>query len=149
MTITASTLGEWEFGVDRVATVGAHSREPLGGADTCTCNGCRNFVAARERVFPAPFLVLLDSLGIDWRKDGEASLYGPTSSGLYLYGGWFHFVGTLDKTGDFPMVPMGDRFKVWLCRDNAPPLATMKDLPRVQLEFEAEVPWVLSEDAPV
>ena len=149
MTVTVSTLGEWEFRVDRAATVDAHSREPHGRADPCTCNGCRNFVAAREQVFPAEFLALLDSLGIDWRKDGQVYLGGRLESGLYSYGGWFHFVGALDTTGDFPVVSMGESLKVWLCRGNAPPLATMKNLPRVQLEFAAEVPWVLNEDAPV
>jgi hypothetical protein len=143
-----NSFGEWEFQVDRAATVDAHAREPQGGADTCTCNGCRNFVVARDSVYPDEFLSLLESLGIDYRKDGEVYLNGPLESGFYSYGGWFHFVGSLDKTGDFSAVSMGVDFKVWLCRSCAPPLSTMKDLPRVQLEFLAEVPWVLDEDAP-
>lgn len=88
-------------------------------------------------------------MGIDWRKDGEVHLNGRLESGLYSYGGWYHFVGSLDKTGDFPVVSMGERFKVWLCRADAPPLTSLKSLPRVQLEFLAEVLRVLNEDAPV
>lgn len=42
-----------------------------------------------------------------------------------------------------PVAFAGDRAR------RPPPLAIMKNLPRVQMEFEAELPWVLNEDAPV
>lgn len=66
--------------------------------------------------------------------------------GQHDYGGWFHFVGSLDRTGDFAPVDFGDGFTAWLSRRGAPALPALKDLPLVQLEFHAtHVPWGLCE----
>src|ERR1700678_2160382 len=141
--------GEWEFTCDRSATAAAYSGATAGGADTCTCDGCRNFVVVRDRVYPQTFVLFLKSLGVDPHKDGEAYHTGEISPGNHHYGGWFHFVGSLEKTGDFPQVEMGPGFQVSLCRRCAPGLAVLKDLPLVQVEFQAErVPWVLEEERP-
>jgi hypothetical protein len=100
-----ATFGMWEFTNDRTATIDAYARIERGGSDTCSCIGCRNFVAARDNVYPSEFIALLNSLGIDSRKDGEVYHNAQLSPGRHDYGGWFHFVGTLEKTGDFPFVP--------------------------------------------
>ena len=99
---------------------------------------------ARERVFPPSFIDLLSALGIDPTKDGEIYHTARASPGKHLYGGWFHFVGSLEVTGDFPPVEMGDNFTVWMCRNSAPSLPELKGMPLVQLELSAEaVPWCL------
>jgi len=41
-------FGQWRYSVDRAATEAAYARERAGGTATCTCVGCRNFVAARR-----------------------------------------------------------------------------------------------------
>lgn len=140
------TFGEWRFTVDREATAAAYARAGLGGSDTCSCSSCRNFAVARERVYPPNFLALLASLGIDSCKDGEVYHNARLSPGRHHYGGWFHFVGSLDATGDFPAVPLAEGFAVWLCHRHAPALAALRGLSLVQLEFVAEnVPWLLQE----
>lgn len=142
-------FGEWEYSPDRDATILAYGQAERGGVDTCDCNGCRNFRTARERVFPAAFLTLLDQLGIDPRKDGEVYRAGRLATGCHAYGGWYHFIGTLDKTGDFAAVDLGSNFKVWMCHASAPRLASLKDKSVVQLEFSTEtVPWLLDEPEP-
>ncbi|MBC8037637.1 MAG: hypothetical protein H7X89_10525 [Rhizobiales bacterium] len=101
---------------------------------------------ALPKVYPAPFLALLDELGIDPRKDGEVFHYNRNSPGQHSYGGWFHFVGTLDRTGDFPPVDLAEGFSALMCRASAPRLAPLENLSVVQLEFHAEtLPWLLSE----
>lgn len=138
-------FGEWEFTCDRSTTVDAYSRATAGGADTCTCNGCRNFVLVRDRVYPQSFVAFLESVGVDPHKDGEAYHTGEISPGNHHYGGWFHFVGSLGKTGDFPEVEMAPGFRVSLCRRHAPALPPLKDFSLVQVEFQVErVPWVLA-----
>jgi hypothetical protein len=103
-------------------------------------------VTVRDRVFPAAFLQLLESLGIDPHKDGEAYHNGQLAPGRHAYGGWFHFVGSLDRTGDFAAVDFGDGFSAWLCSRSAPALEALRGQPLVQLEFHAEnVPWGLAE----
>ena len=142
-------FGAWHFSLDRAATVDAYERVPAGGTGTCTCNTCRNFAAARERIYPAAFLALLKELGVDPKKDGEAYHLGRTAPRLHHYGGWFHFVGSLDVTGDFAPVDYGGGFTSWMCRSSAPGLESLKNVPTVQLGFLAErVPWVLDEVEP-
>jgi len=142
-------FGEWQFTLDREATVGAYAKEEAGGSDTCTCIWCRNFRLVRDRVYPPAFLAFLDSVGIDPKKDGEIYHNGELLPGAHFYAGWFHFVGSLDRTGDLAVVEMGPGFKVSLCRKCAPELASLKGLPLVQMEIQAEgVPWVLDEAAP-
>jgi hypothetical protein len=144
-----AAFGAWQFTCDRQATEDAYAREGTGNSAHCTCNGCRNFVVARCDVYPKAFLTLLDSLGIHPAKDGEVYHNGRLSPGIHHYGGWFHFVGTLDVTGDFPPVQFAEGFSVYLCSKSAPCLPALKDLPLVQVEFTASaVPWRLNELEP-
>jgi hypothetical protein len=139
-------LGEWLFTNDLIATRQAYSGICAGGADECNCNGCRNFISVRDRVFPPAFLTLLESLGIESHKDGEVYHNGQISPGRHDYGGWYHFVGSLDRTGDLPPVDFGGGFTAWLCRSHSPALPGLTGLPLVELQFHADnVPWGLSE----
>jgi hypothetical protein len=142
-------FGESRYTVDRAATLDAYGRVAAGGSATCSCDTCRNFAAARDRVYPRAFVSLLDALGIDPAKDGEAYHLARNAPGLHHYGGWFHFVGSLDVTGDFAPVVFGGGFSSWMCQPGAPRIKSLEELPTVQLEFRAErVPWVLDEPEP-
>jgi len=143
------TFGRWKYGVDREATLHAYAQVERGGSARCDCAGCRNFRLARARVFPAEFLALLDSLGIDPVKDAEVYRGGRVETDTHQYGGWYHFVGSLEETGDFPTVDFGGGFSAWMCRATAPSLSSLKALPTVQVEFLATaVPWLLDEPEP-
>ena len=141
-----ATVGMWEFTNDRTATIDAYARIERGGSATCSCNGSRNFVAARDNVYPSEFIALLNTLGIDSRKDGEVYHNAQRSPDRHDYGGWFRFVGTLEKTGDFPVVSMGQGFSAWLRKKAAPALPGLDGLPLLEVEFHADsVPRVLTE----
>jgi hypothetical protein len=103
-------VGDWEFTCDPQATADAHAFADAGGSNTCSCVWYRNFVLVRGRVYGDSFIEYLTSA--DSTKDGEAYHNGETQLGRHFYAGWFHFVGSLDKTGDFRMVEMGPGFKV-------------------------------------
>jgi hypothetical protein len=140
------SLGKWQYTCDREATAAAYRLAEGGYTQLCTCNGCRNFVAVRFEAFPQSFIALLESLGIDPVKDGEVYHTCRMSPGKHLYGGWYHFVGALNETGDFPMVQYSDDFDVSLCRKSAPSLPALQEMELVQLEFVARaVPWGLNE----
>ena len=144
-----ASLGQWNFTCDRAATAAAYALCDSGGSDTCSCIPCRNFVAVREKAYPPEFLTLLDSLGIESGKDGEVFHNAQLAPGRHCYAGWFHFVGTLENTGDFTPIELIEGFKFWLCPRSAPCLKTLKELPLVQLEFQADrVPWVLPGEEP-
>ena len=89
---------------------------------------------------------LLESLGIDPSKDSEIYHTCRMSPGKHLYGGWFHFVGTLEVTGDFAPVEMAGGFTAWMGRGASQCLEEFKGLPLVQVELSATgVPWCLDE----
>jgi|SRR5579864_6172558 len=140
------SFGKWKYSIDREATIVAYREADRGGVDRCDCVWCRNFRVARAQVFPAEFHALLDQLGIDPKKDGEVYHNGQLAPGRHDYAGWYHFIGTLDETGDFPEVGFGTGFNAWMCQASAPRLPSLKGLPVVQLEFHCEfVPWLLNE----
>ena len=144
-----ASFGQWTYDVDRDATALAYGRSAKGWADTCDCAPCRNFRAARSKAFPAGFVALLDQLGIDPTKDGEVYHNGRMAPFRHDYGGWFHFIGSLTESGDFPSVRFEEGFTAWMCAASAPRLASLNGSPVVQLEFHAEsVPWLLEEPEP-
>jgi hypothetical protein len=94
-------------------------------------------------------LEVLSSLGIDPQKEGEVYHLGRKSRGRHSYGGWFHFVGSLETTGDFAPVRFSPGFITWMCRAGAPHLSVLDGLPLVQVEFAADdVPWVIKDKEP-
>lgn len=140
------TFGPWTYTVDREATASAYCRAEVGGVDSCPCAPCRNFRLVRDRVFPPEFLMLLDQFGIDPRKDAEIYYIAKLASNVHAYAGWFHFVGILEKTEGDQLANIRDDFGIWMHCACVLRLPTLKDLPMVQLEFDARaVPWVLDE----
>jgi hypothetical protein len=145
-----SAFGDWLFTCDRAATAESYSQTTAGGAETCGSGGCRNFLLVRDQVFPPAFVDLLRSLGVDPHKDGEVYHNAQLAPGRHDYAGWFHFVGSLDRTGDFPVVELGEGFTAWLRTGSAPALDALKGRPLVQLEFHStNVPWRLAEPEPL
>jgi hypothetical protein len=142
-------FGQWRYTVDRTATLEAYARQTAGGAATCTCTGCRNFVVARDQIFPARFVEFLNTLGIDPTKDAEVYNAGQVAPHRHHYGGWYHFIGTLETTGDFAPVDFGHGLTAWLCTASAPRIATLSDRPVVQVEFATDrAPWMLEDAEP-
>jgi hypothetical protein len=142
-------LGSWHFRSDRDATAAAYDHVAAGNSATCTCRHCRNFLLVRDAVFPVGFKELLASLGVDPAKDAEVYHEGRLGPDRHCYGGWYHFIGVLDVTGDFAPVQFGEGFITYLCDASAPRLEPFKDRAVVQLEFRAEnVPWRLNEAEP-
>jgi hypothetical protein len=101
---------------------------------------------ARVDCFPAEFIALLGELGIDPLKDAEVYHNARIAPGRHDYGGWYHFIGTLDKAGESAPVDLGSGFSVWMCPASAPRLPSFEGKQVVQLEFHAPaVPWRLDE----
>ena len=150
------SVARWLIEHDPDATRRCFAQIPVG--TDCDCNQCRNFDAANGRNFPSEFLTLTDTLGLDPAKPTELCHYCREPSGLYLTGGWFHFVGSIiagedvvhwsNGTGTFrfeelvPGLEFGFTARLALVRE------VFAGLPLVQLEFQTRVPWVLPEPAP-
>ncbi len=89
-------------------------------------------------------------MGIDHRKEAEVYHNGLLDNGLHYYGGWFHFVGSIESgadvmepAGTFRPEPGNDGFEMGFSRSLALVPEAFGNQPLVQLEFWAKVPWVV------
>jgi hypothetical protein len=150
------TVTRWLIDHDPDATRHCFAQLPVGTG--CTCNQCRNFDAAARRTFPSEFVALLDALGIDPTKPAELCHWCREPSGLYLTGGWFHFVGSIlagedamhweNNSGTFRFEELVSGLEFGFTARLALVREVFAGLPLVQLEFQTRVPWVLAEPQP-
>jgi hypothetical protein len=146
---------KWQVEVDLPATKAAQQSRQAGGPESCGCLACRNFIAARNVVYPAAFVQLLEILGIPENRESEIYHCGEVQPGLHFYGGWFHLIGrnasgpdvrtggplggSLDLETVSPDFSIGFTEKIALLPPTFPKTGI------VQLDFSARVPWVLDE----
>ena len=147
-------FGRWRLISDREATQRAYNSIQIGGPEACGCSPCRNFAAVRGQVYPVEVLSLFEDLGIDLRREAEIYHMGRLESGLHLYGGWFHCIGRIEQEGEevgrFDLEAGPGSFKLYFHdKPNLVPAPLLVlGLPLLQLEFNAEVSWVLEETEP-
>ena len=170
---TRISVGRWVIEYDRHATAAAYARVMHGAPERCGCAPCRNFAAARLQAYPADAAQLLAELGIDHRKEAEVYHQARLAGGLHAYGGWFHLVGRIVSgrdaklprsdsirecelerltprfsvgfTADAQLVPRGFVGSADLGLEQAERISGLIVAPVLQVEFAAEVPWVLGE----
>lgn len=142
-------IGPWTLLPHVDATRAAYAQVDHGGAEDCRCEPCANWMAVRERAFPADVRALFTRLGVDWRKEAEAA-HTCRVEGGHFYLGWLHCIAEwIEGPETGAAVPFGDRFDLCLSRSYAPMLAPFSgQSPLVQLVFTATVPWVLAVPEP-
>jgi hypothetical protein len=141
---------------DADATRRCFDQLPIGTG--CDCGYCRNFNAAAGRTFPSAFLEPTGALGVDPTKPAELCHYCREPSGLYLTGGWFHFVGSImtgedvmqwsNGTGTYRFEELVPGLEFGLTGNLALVPESFAGLHVLQLEFQTRVPWVLAEPEP-
>jgi|ERR1700680_60719 len=155
----ALSIGRWQAICDLEATHAAYSNWDKWGKNSCRCIHCKNFFAAIDQAYPTSFVTLLESLGIRPGQETEVYHNARMDYGLHNYGGWFYFVGTLlagadgwtqvDDTLRTPAFEqITDHFKYGLSsKPNwiPPPFENQRI---VTVEFNTEIPWILSEVEP-
>src|SRR5882672_8634641 len=153
----AIQIGRWLVRPDVRRTLEAHSKLSRSGAAECSCTGCQNFEAVRPQILAGPLGGILAQLGISPPWEVEVYEMGRSASGLHHYGGWFHFVGTIDS-GANAWRPIGDGsttrianfdslseiLSVGLHTDIALMREPFAGLSLVQLDIIAELPWVIA-----
>jgi hypothetical protein len=142
-------FGRWRLSCDCEASRRGYQLVPVGAPEACGCLYCRNFAATRSHVYPAEVLALFEQLGIDPSREAEVYHMGPLQPGLHRYGGWFHFVGRIEAEGEsvgkFDLEGSPGPFKFYFAENRALAPKSFEGLPLVQLDFEADVPWVIEE----
>jgi len=153
MTNTIVRFQNWIFEVDKALTEKTYNNISGSGADTCGCNDCKNYVAFRDKVFPAEVIELFNDLGIDYRKEVEITYYDTLPNGLHHIGGLFHFKGKVLAGKDYRVpLPLGghtfdltritENFSIGFAEGND--LTFFEDKTGlVQIEFDTSIPWII------
>lgn len=154
MTTTTVKFRDWTFEVDKALTEQTYRNISDSGADTCSCNECKNYVAYRDKVFPKEVTDLFGDLGIDYRKEVEITSYETLPNGLHHIGGWFHFKGRVLTGKDyrvplpsggytFDLTPITNNFSIGFAEGTD--LTFFEDKTNlVQMEFDTNIPWVIA-----
>jgi hypothetical protein len=146
---------DWILEIDKQSTKEAYKKIGLSGAESCNCNYCKNFIAARESIYPEEVRYLFNKLGIDFSKEADASEFTKLENGLHYYSGLFHFKGRILKGKDSAVpLPSGGftveltevtpNFSIGFTNDNSLSLFEEKDN-LVQIDFSANVHWIIEE----
>jgi hypothetical protein len=155
----AMEFRRWRFEADPGATRAAYRSIPAGGPELCGCLHCRNFAAARPAVYPPEALALFERLGVPPDREAEIWEYGPAGPGRRSYGGIFHFIGRAlsgrdafvskdGKSGTWDLESLAKAFALGLTSHLSLVPEPFGSLPVLQIDFQAEVPWVLEQPAP-
>ena len=152
-------FGRWTVRCDVGKTRAAYALT-TGCAEQCGCTICKNFVAARDSVYPAEVKRLFEELGIDIQRESEVVHSHRIARGRHSYSGWFYLFGTIESGRD-ARVPRGDLFALELeaagddfslgFSPRAPSVraaAPFDSGPIVQIDFAVIAPWVLAIDEP-
>ena len=140
--MTRIVFRDWVFDCAVDATRKAYAGITAGGVEECDCDACLNFLCQRQIAFPAEVLNLFKLVGVDFRRDAEFYHTARVVSGLHLYSGWFHFIGTILQNPEGP-AKIDDSFTIDFIVGRSLAAKTFGDDPLVQIEVTVEVPWML------
>jgi hypothetical protein len=108
------TFDEWTIECDEWITASAYSKISCGSAQECRCDDCQLFAKLRPTIFPRRARDLLESLGVDLKKEKEVSEFGfGERPGMSLYLAEYDFYGKL-VAGPDAMEPQGSGFTIKL-----------------------------------
>jgi hypothetical protein len=145
-------IKDWLLKVNVEQTARIYAQLPTF-TESCGCLYCRNYTEVATH-FSMELHSFFQSLGIDPTKcSGEIMEFCRLENGMHLYGGWYHLVGEI-MDGPDCMVPPGNWGKINLIKIDTFEMGFTNKLQLVsshfpesvvQLEFQAEIPWVLAD----
>lgn len=151
-------FGQYRADIDVDKTKQFYKNEPLL-SQGCSCDGCRNFEKAVERL-PEKVKAFFNDLGIDMKKVCEIYVNYTNSDGSLYYGGFCHICGTL-LSGKSAWIPIDETVSCWeetqaFKVDDGFYVSFQKECslleegfptPALQLEISAKnIPWVLEKE---
>ena len=137
--LTPIRILDWQFEFDQAATAEAYTRLSMD----CTCSFCRNFLIAVHHL-PIEYDHFWWQFGIDPLKPAEIIEYNRNHDGTHFYSWWYHVVGRMIKGDNSGARPLESGITVEISSKN---YLVAPDFPRpvLQLEFFANLPWLLAE----
>jgi len=154
-------VARWTLQHDPNTTRACYAQVAQGSPAARSCIPCRNFASAFDRAYPPEARAVFNLLGIDYQKAAEVYLNGRLESGLYHYGGWFHFVGSIESGSEalqpsgtsttsfsFHLEALSEHFFIGFSSQLGLVREPFHDHSLVQLEFTTEIPWIISDPEP-
>ena len=147
----------WKICCDNIATLRAYEQIEKSRTDMCDCNYCLNFLKVRDNIYPASVKDFFRQLGIDYRKETEACQVHKIKQGWHYYMGWFHFIGSVERLeeGKQPhdsrfteLVKVDENFSWSFSNGNATHHEVFNGQQLGQIDFSANVPWVIDAKEP-
>ncbi len=135
----------WKFEVDSELTRKSFANESNGASDTCNCDYCKNFREQRESIFPEEIRILFIELGIDFRKEGDATEICKLENGLHNYIGYFHFAGEILTGKTFDSEEYSGPELLQISENFSVCFGEKKGKQWVKVLFETNIPWILEE----
>lgn len=137
----------WVLKIDQARTMNYYQKT----SPYCPCLYCKNFSAASKQL-DTRITGIFNALGVDAAKPNHLSEFGEVGDGVRLYEGSYPFIGELIEG-------LSARNSEWSTINTATienfTFAFNHELsfideempkPILQLDFEARIPWVLSEE---
>ena len=151
------TFGNYTIDIDVEKTRQIYQRLPLI-TQRCDCDGCRNFEKAVD-ILPKAVRTFFDDLGVDLKRIVERYVNCKNKDGTLLYGGFCHVCGTLIQGENawvniFPnhsyynpdlAYHLDDNFFLSF-QEECLMVEEQFEAPMLQIEFEANIPWVLNKE---
>jgi hypothetical protein len=152
-------IGRWKIASDVESTRKTYAATLMGGPEECGCTPCLNFAAQRNETYPPDVMRLFEQLGIAANREAEIYHMARLESGKHLYGGWFHFVGSIisgadaaRKIGENIWQPDLEAKSEFFCLGFSARADLVRKpfegLPLVQLEFTVKIPWIIAAEEP-
>ena len=124
----------------------------------CDCDGYQNFEKAANDL-PEAARTFFDALGVDLKKIVECYVNCKNEDGTLLYGGFCHVCGTLiqgksawvniSETHSYYNSEIAYRLNDNFCisfQEECLMVEEQFEAPMLQIEFEANIPWMLDKE---
>lgn len=148
------TFGNYTVDIDVEKTRQVYKTLPLI-TQGCDCDGCKNFENAVD-ILPQGVREFFDNLGIDLKRIVECFVYCKNKDNSLLYGGFCHVCGTLIR-GKSAWVNISETHSYYNTdltyrldknfhisfQEECLMIEEQFEAPILQIEFEANIPWVL------
>lgn len=154
-------LRKWVVCIEPELTREAYALIDSGGAESCGCEECFNFAAARHLVYTPEVLELLECLGIDPLLEADVLHDGRLAPGRHAYTVSFYVIGEIES-GPASCIARSGR-EIAVSRESAgcgisvgfsraegvPRPDAFLGLPAIRLELGVVAPWVSNAPEPV
>jgi len=139
-------LGDYVLEVDSERTKSTYLEIEKGGAESCGCSYCRNYLASLPESLPEEVLHFFSKAGIDPKKDAEVYEQGEISPGVRSYGGEYYLWGSIVSEPKREQM-LSKRFQFAFMQPS--PLAQDQFHSEGSLcfYFNTELPWVLENES--